>query len=111
MIKAQCWSDDRCVEVDFDATKWFKNATGREIIALKECGWRGDYASDAVAIYMADLNKDIAEMFEYIRIRNKSQIPDMMGGFECAVNEYDAVKWLTKNRPHIAKKLLTLTAE
>ena len=105
MIKAQCWSDDRCVEVDFDATEWFKQATTKEIIDLANCGWRGDYPSDAVAHYMAEHNKEVAEMFKYIEIRNKSQIPDMMGGFECAVNEDDAMNWLTINRPHVAEKI------
>lgn len=105
MIKAQCWSDDRCVEVDFDATRWFKQATIKSIISLANCGWRGDYPADAVAEYMADHNKDIAEMYKYIEIRNKSQIPDMMGGFECVVDEDDAMNWLTINKPKVSEQI------
>jgi hypothetical protein len=94
MIKAECHSDDRCVEVDFDATPWFEKASEKEVMSLFRCGWRGDYPSDAVAHFMADLNESIAEMFLYLGIRAKKEEI----GFECSVNEEDAMIWLKANR-------------
>jgi hypothetical protein len=101
MIKAECWSDDKCIEVKFDATEWFKQAKDKHIIELAKCGWRGDYPSDNVAYFMADMNKDIQRMFDYINIRD--QVIDC--GFECSVNEDDAMNWLTINRPNVAEKI------
>lgn len=101
MIKAECWSDDKCIEVKFDATEWFKQAMERHIIELAQCGLRGDYPSDNVAFFMADINKEVQHMFDYINFRaNEADC-----GFECAVNIDDAMNWLTINRPHVAKKI------
>ncbi len=102
MIKANCWSDDRCIEVDFDATKWFKKAKDKEILALANCGWRGDYPADAVAHYMADHLDDIAEMFTYLGMRAKIETI----GFECAVDSESALGWLEQNRKKLFRKIL-----
>lgn len=95
MIKAECHSDDRCIEVNFDATPWFEQASEKEILDLANCGWRGDYPSDAVAHFMADLNDEVAEMFSYLGMRAKIETI----GFECSVNSEDALIWLRANRP------------
>jgi hypothetical protein len=100
MIQAECHSDDRKVEVEFDATTWFKQADDKEIIELAECGWGGDYPADEVAEFMSLKNKKVAEMFTYLRIRRDQ-------GFECHVTEKDALRWILNNRPH----LIRLSAE
>ena len=97
MIKAQCWSDDRCVEVEFDATPWFKQANKKQISELAVCGWCGAYPSDAVAHYMANRDKQVAEMFTYLDLR--SRITTI--GFECAVDVNDALCWLKRWRPYV----------
>lgn len=102
MIKAECWSDDRCIEVKFDATKWFKKATDKEILALANCGWRGDYPADAVAHFMADHRHDVAEMFTYLGMRAKIETI----GFECSVDSESALKWLAQNRKKVLKEIL-----
>jgi hypothetical protein len=70
-IKAECHSDDRAVEVDFDALVWFQNASDDEISNLIRCGFGGDYPSDEVAIWTAERNEDVATMFKYIEQRGK----------------------------------------
>ena len=102
MIKAECHSDDRNVEVEFDATKWFKRATKKAILALAGCGWRGDYPADAVAEFMANHNSEVADMYKYLSIINRKRT---VCGFECSVNESDAMEWLKINRPNIFKAL------
>lgn len=97
MIKAECHSDDRCVEVTFDATPWFEKATNDEIIELAGCGWGGDYPADEVAEHMACHVDSIADMFIYIRNRNKIETI----GFECHVDEEDAMNWLAIHRPEL----------
>jgi len=102
MIKAECWSDDRCIETFFDATKWFKQATDKQVLALVACGWRGDYPADAVAHFMAEHDKQVAEMFTYLELRGRLETI----GFECAVDETAALVWLKKNRKKLCQKLL-----
>ena len=102
MIKAECYSDDRCIEVEFDATAWFKAATDSMILALVKCGWCHDYAADAVAEYIETDNPKITEMFTYIRLRQRIETI----GFECSVNEADAMEWLKTNRPALHMQIL-----
>jgi hypothetical protein len=98
VIKADCHSDDRIYEAKFDAVKWFEQAKPEEILALANCDWGGDYPADEVALFMAEHNEDIEAMFTYIdKVANTRRAC----GFECHVNEEDARKWLTANRPEI----------
>jgi len=100
-VSAECHSDDRAVEVSFDAAPWLKKAITKEIVELAECGWGGDYPADQVALDMAGKNKDIASMFTYIEARHKVEHI----GFECHVQEDEALAWLNKNRPRVFAKL------
>jgi hypothetical protein len=103
MIKAECHSDDRCVEIGFDATPGFENASDDKILALAEFGWGGDYAADDVAIYMADQSDGVKTMFNYLDLRGRIETI----GFECHVNEDNARKWISENRPLLTKSLDT----
>ena len=95
MIKAEIHTDDRKVEVTFDATPYFNQASDADIVALHDCGWGGDYPSDNVAIFCADINPEVAKLFNYLEI-----VRDQ--GFECNVDEASAILWLKENR----KKLI-----
>jgi hypothetical protein len=94
MINAECHSDDRAVEVPFDATPWFDQANEEQVLSLARCEWRGDYPSDAVAHFMAEQNDGVAEMFKYLELRSRIETI----GFECSVNEQEAMIWLKANR-------------
>jgi len=96
-IPAECHSDDRCCEIEFNALSWFEQASDEDLQDLVDCGFRGDYPSDKVAIYYADYIEDIRAMFQYIEIRQRFHHI----GFECSVDEESAMKWLCRNRPHL----------
>ena len=91
MIKAECHSDDYKFEIEFDATLWFEQATPEQIKELRDCGMRGDYPADEVAIFMSGTNRDIEVMLEYCREQDEC-------GFECVINEEDAESWLENSK-------------
>ncbi len=78
MIQAECHSDDRKIEITFDATPWWEQATDKQKQALRDCGGGGDYPADAVAEYMADHDDGVRRMFNYLEI-----VDDQ--GYECNV--------------------------
>jgi hypothetical protein len=103
MIKAECHSDDHNVEAEFDATPWFEQAKDKDLADLAECGWGGDYPADEVAEFMADRVERIAEMFKYLEIIHGDPSKKDCQGFECHVEDGDALKWILENRPHLLK--------
>lgn len=105
LIRAECHSDDHNVEVDFDATEWFRQASEKDVLALAQCGWGGDYAADAVAIHMADSHPKIASMFQYLHIIRDDPTKKDCGGFECHVNGGDALAWVRSHRRAWARKV------
>lgn len=103
MIKAECHSDDRAVEVAFDATPWFESASVRDLLDLAECGYGGDYPADCVAMYVAEeqSHEGIQKMFEYLDVVNlRGAI-----GYECHVDPEDAEAWLTEHRPAVLSRI------
>lgn len=102
-ISAECHSDDYVINVVFDATPWFIQATDEKIIALAGCNWGGDYPADEVAVFMQDQNKDIDVMFSHIYNFNK--LDRWIIGFECHVDGDAALAWLRINRPAIVALL------
>jgi hypothetical protein len=101
-ITARTYSDDRIVDIRFDAEWWFGNVGDQEIIDLAECGWGGDYPADAVAISMADHDTAVAEMFAHIE---RVSSPGKPVGFECHVDATEALTWLDDNKPELAARL------
>ena len=105
VIRAEAHSDDHNVEIEFDALRWFKQATDEEIVELAECGWGGHYPADAVAEYFDGKKNCTSRLFRYLEdIAEDWSKKDLMG-FECHVNEEDAIKWLRKNRPAVLRCL------
>lgn len=102
-VPAECHSDDHVVECPFDAARWLAKAITQKIIDLAQCGWGGDYPADNVAIYMGDKDKEIEFMFKYIEHYNKAHKEHI--GFECHVQEAEAMAWLKKNRPSVFHKV------
>jgi hypothetical protein len=100
-IKAEAHSDDRVVEVYFDAAPWFIKATELMILSLAACNWGGDYPADGVAIDMADSVSELVTMFKYLELRRRVE----RIGFECHVNQNDALKWLAENQPHMLYRI------
>lgn len=99
MIKAECHSDDRVRKANFDATPWFVQASAESIGALAKCGWGGDYPADGVSHFMAEHDEEVGKVFQYLElVADKKDAP----GFECHVDEADALTWLRKNRRALA---------
>jgi hypothetical protein len=93
VIRAEVHTDDHKLEIPFDATPWFEQATRTEILALRKCGWGGDYPADDVAHWFAGTLEHpmFVKLFSYLEIVNDQ-------GFECHVDADDALEWLRQNQ-------------
>lgn len=101
-IHAECHTDDYAFEYEFDAGRWFEQATVEQIIALARCGWGGDYPADAVAEWMAQQDERLGLLFSYLELAAKGKTV----GFECHVSERDANRWLGEHRPSVLALLV-----
>lgn len=102
-VSAEVHNDSHSTQVKFDAAAWFAQADEAKIIALHGIGWTGDSASDAVAQFFEDRNEDIADLFNFCRATQLTREPQ---GFECSVDEDDAMAWLKQHRPGLWARLL-----
>jgi hypothetical protein len=92
MIKAECHSDDRKIEVTFDAEPYLIQATTEQLKELIGCGLGGDYPADRIAEYMMDLDINVKKMFDYMELVDE--------GFECHITDKNAFwDWVYKNKP------------
>ena len=98
-VTASCHSDDFVVQVnEFDASPWFAQASDEELRALRNEGYGGNYTADSVAEFMATYDSRVQAMFDH-----NNALPDSieLRGFECHVNEDEALAWLIQHRPHL----------
>lgn len=103
MIRAEVHSDDHNCKVEFDATKWIEQASDEEILALVECGYRGDYPADVVAEFYGDTVTK--PLFDYLGvIRNDPSKKDCCG-FECSVEPVDVRCWLDLNKHDLLEQI------
>jgi len=98
VITAEVHRDDFHYQAEFDAVRWFEQASDDEIIALAEIEWGGDQASDEVARFFEDKNEDVADV-----LANTACEEGL--GFECHVDAGAAETWLKANRPDLYHKL------
>jgi hypothetical protein len=98
MTRAEVHSDDHKVEVNFDATAWFQQASEDEIVSVAACGWQYDYPTDNIAIWYSDTHAEVQKLFFYLGI-----VQDQ--GFGCSVHADDALAWLAMNRPEARLKI------
>ena len=101
-ISAEAWSDDRLVDVTFDARRWFLTATDEDIRELAACGWGQDFPADRVAQSLAGSHRELAAMFAHIERMNRDRT---VMGFECQVDPSSAIAWLRDHRPALAAAL------
>lgn len=102
VIKATAWSDNRAVEVEFNAGEYFTTAYDDEIMGLAMIEWRGDVEADQVALYYEDRDYRLANLFHYIAT---TDLPEDFSGFECAVDEESAMSWLRQHRGELYWKI------
>lgn len=96
-IKAEVHDDGHRIKAEFDARRWFDQASDNEILELARCGWGGNYPADEVACFMEDHDEEVAKVFAVVEA--------CQDGFECHVDEQDALRWLAKNRAYVHGKL------
>lgn len=99
MIRAEVHSDDRNVQRSFDAEPYFQQASDQTLVELARCGWGGDYPADEVALWAADENPDVAQVFSYLEIIAGDRSKKNCCGFECHIDREDAHAWVQMNRP------------
>lgn len=105
-ISAEVHSDDRVHKIAFDASAWFLQAGESKILELANIGWRGDLPADEVALFFKDTNPDISALFDYtLSIQNVREKKDCCG-FECSVDEKEAIAWLMHHRQSIGLSLV-----
>jgi hypothetical protein len=107
-VMAEGHTDDRRVELSFDATPWFAQASDESILALSYVGWGGDYESDNVLEWFTDKPgyEQVADLFKYVNTVQTHQAAweDPMG-FECNIEAADAMAWLKLNRPLVFARI------
>ena len=103
-VSAKVHSDDYVFDIAFDATPWFEQASDEEILVLAKCDFGGDYPADAVADFFENSNPEVTDMFDYIHAHNKSDVVEHIG-FECYVDEDEAMAWLVENKPELAMQI------
>lgn len=99
-ISAEVHSDDRVVEVAFDAAAWFAQAGDDDILGLAHEGYSYGHTSDAVALFFEDTTTK--EVFEYVAILQRA---NRETGYGCSVDRAAAERWLADNRPALLAKI------
>ena len=99
-VWAEAHSDDYVVEIPFEASSWFAQATDEEIIDLAECDFGGNYPADVVAQHYDD--GETERLFRYLE---SQQGEKNAPGFECHVDGDQARAWLNAYRPALAARL------
>ena len=90
-------SDDFRVSAEFDAAYTFERYTLEDLQALANINWGGDSEADDVAYDNESSDANVAEVLNYASIGKT--------GFECYIEPQDAIAWLARNRPEIARQL------
>jgi hypothetical protein len=103
-ILAEAHSDDRIVEVTFDASGYFAIAPAEAICKLARNDWGRCYEADAVAQHFAQYNEGLSRLFEYLEILKRyPRRTDV--GFECTVDPDSAISWLKTMRPDVLAQI------
>jgi hypothetical protein len=101
-IAARAWTDDRVIDVSFDAWPYLNNITDEVLFDLAAIGVRGDYPSDQVAYWTATYDSNLRAMFNYIEtLMNAGR--DI--GFECAVDPQGFMDYVRDERPELWLKI------
>lgn len=105
MIHAEVHSDDCVMQVEFDATPWFAQASDEQIRELAKIDWQGDYAADAVAEFFEETNPKIKALMTYLQSIQGLRSHKDCCGFECSVESEDALAWLKERRVALWREL------
>lgn len=102
-IDAEVHDDGHQITAHFDAAAWFAQASEEDLWKLYSCGWARDYTADAVAEFYEDRDEGVKQMFELVRISQKTRNPV---GFECCIESDQAMAWLEIHRKPLWARIL-----
>jgi hypothetical protein len=104
-IPAKMVTDDHVATVDFDASKWFMNASDSAIVALADAGWsaceRADGVAEAFAAGGHHPDPGVVDVFGYLSLVQKFKTV----GFECYIDQDAAMAWIQSRRPALFEKI------
>ena len=105
MIRASCHTADNRLALEFDATPWFREADPQSILHLAEQGWSS--VAIAEALEGRPGYEGLHPLIEYAatRLREESLEDPTWPTLYCVVDQPDATRWLTENRPEVASLL------
>jgi hypothetical protein len=105
-VKATAFSGDYRISICIDVTPWFKSATDQELMALTECGFGDDQASDRVIQCMAENGCEKArDLLDYLSILNRHGNLSKPMRFESQIDRDSACLWLKTYRADILQEL------
>ena len=109
VVNANLHSDDRLMEVSFKANDYFESASDEMLLELAASGWGGCEESDAVARDAESAgNVSVCAIMDYVRsTRDRRNAV----GFECYVNEDEAMRWIRQHRPWLTQRIENLLHE
>lgn len=90
-VMATVQDDDDGSFLDFDVVLYLAQASKQDLVALRDCGWGGDYPADNVAWFCTKFNEDLDGFMDDVEKTGT--------GFEVHVNEEHARAWLAVHRP------------
>lgn len=95
MIQAEAHSDDQAISISFDAEPYFEQASDEDLKELVDYGFRGDYPADYVLLHFEEQEgHDASRLMAYVRASGL--------GFECRVDQPEALAWIRRRRPLLA---------
>jgi hypothetical protein len=105
MIRAECHTADDAMTVEFDATPWFEEADADSIVLLAQQDWSGPSVADALGTRPG--HEGLGELLRYARERlgEETREDPSWPTFACRVDRSDALAWLGRNRPDVARML------
>ena len=95
---AEIHRDDFQYHCAFDAEFFFRSACDKDIRALVECGWRGDFPADEVARICSSIDTGVKEVLD--QCTNKEGM-----GFEVSVDKEKALHYLWDRRPSLMREI------
>lgn len=103
-VPASGHSDDWVYDIEFDATRWFEQASDDELRALHGKAFCNAEAADVVLLFFENTGADVRQLLEYCR-RTQANGADGVG-FECIVDREAAMAWIAARRPALHATLV-----
>lgn len=111
-VPARFYTDDHAFSADFDARAYLTVAADKNLTAIINAGYGGDYCTDAIAEFFSDknLNDTLVKGFQYLSICMEVPGRDSVG-FECRVDGPAFLQWMHAHKPLVLARELCSRAD